>query len=182
MANRYTQVVILCEDQKHWSFVQRYLIHRGLPTGRIRVNMSPSGRGAGTQYVIENYPLEVKALRSRAYMRAGLVAVIDADTSSVEARLRQSEKSLEQHAEPGRRNDERIALLSPKRNVETWIFYLLGNEANEEDDYTRRVSASDTKQAVAAFATACPQKAAEISLSSLHHACEELTTFLARGS
>jgi hypothetical protein len=181
MADRYTEVVILCEDLMHLNFVRRYLIHRGVQSRRIRVNMSPSGRGAGAQYVIENYPLEVKALRSRSYLRVGLVAVIDADTSSVEDRLRQLRTSLMQHGQPDRGATERIALLSPKRNVETWIFYLLGNEANEEEDYKRRVSTSDTKEAVAALTGVCPQRANEIRLPSLRHACDELTTLLARG-
>jgi hypothetical protein len=144
--------------------------------------MSPSGRGAGTQHVIENYPLEVKALRSRSYLRAGLVAVVDADTSSVDERLRQLETSLVGHGQSARSAADHIALLSPKRNVETWIFHLLGNEANEEEDYKRRISMSDTKQAVAALAGVCPQRATEIRLPSLRHACDELTTFLARGN
>jgi len=182
MADRYTEIVILCEDPMHWNFARRYLIRRGIEPQRIRVNMSPSGRGAGTHYVIENYPLEVKALRSRSYLRAGLVAVIDADTSSVDERLRQLEESLGQHGQSDRDATERIALLSPKRNVETWIFHLLGNEANEEDDYKKRVSTSDIKQAVATFVDICPQKATEISLPSLRHACNELTTFRTRGN
>jgi hypothetical protein len=132
--------------------------------------------------VIKNYSVEVSALRSRSYLRAGLVAVVDADVLAIEERFRQLEQSLIQDDQNVRGSTERIALLSPKRNVETWIFYLLGNVANEEDDYKRRVSASDTKQAVAAFADVCPEKAAKISLSSLRHACEELTTFVARGN
>ena len=181
MADRYTQVVILCEDTMHFNFVRRYLIHRGIQPRRIRGNVSPSGRGAGSQYVLKNYPVEVKALRSRPHIRAGLVAVVDADTSSVEERLRQLEQSLVQDGQPGRGDAERIGLLSPKRNVETWMFCLLGNDANEDDDYKKRVSPSDLKESVAAFAELCPRKTADISLPSLRHACKELTTFLTRG-
>jgi hypothetical protein len=182
MADRYTEVVVLCEDLMHLNFVRRYLILRGIESRRIRGNVAPRGRGAGVQYVITNYPVEIKALRSRSYLRAGLVALIDADTSSVDERLRQLENSLIQGGQSGRSDSERIASLSPKRNVETWIFHLLGNKANEEDDYKSRVSTSDLKEAVAVFASVCPQKAAEMSLPSLRHACDELTTFLARGS
>jgi hypothetical protein len=161
--------------------VRRYLILRGIESRRIRGNVAPQGRGAGVQHVITNYPVEVKSLRSRSYLHAGLVVVVDADASSVEERLRQLENALVQDRQYGRSDNERIALLSPKRNVETWIFHLLGNRATEEDNYQRRVSTSDTKNAVAAFADVCLRKAAEISLSSLRHACKELTTFLARG-
>ena len=182
MASRYTEVVILCEDAAHGNFVRRYLIHSGIERRRIRVNMSPSGRGAGTKYVVEKYPLEVKALHSRSYLRAGLVVVIDADISRVDERLQQFKNSLVQDGQSDRNATDRIALLVPKRNVETWIFYLLGNEANEEDNYKNRVSSSDIKEAVAAFANRCPQKANEISLPSLRHACDELTAFRTRGN
>ena len=132
---------------------------------------------SGAKYVLENYPVEVKALRSRPHVRAGLLAVVDADTFSVDERSRQLEQSL---GRPGRGDAERIGLLTPKRNIETWIFFLLGNVVNEEDDYKNRVSQSDMKQAVAAFGNVCPQKAAEIAVPSLQLACKELTAFLSR--
>jgi hypothetical protein len=181
MADRYTQVVILCEDYMHFNFVRRYLIQRGIESRRIRGNVNPSGRGAGSRHVIERYPIEVKAIRSKSFLRAGLVAVIDADTSSVDDRLRQLEQSLTQSGQPSRGASERIGLLSPKRNIETWIFHLLGNAADEETDYKKRISQSDLKPSVAAFADMCPNKAEEISVPSLRHARGELTGFLDRG-
>jgi hypothetical protein len=181
MADRYTQVVILCEDMMHLSFVRRYLIHRGIEARRIRGIVSPAGRGAGSQYVLKNYPVEVKSLRSRPHVRAGLLAVIDADASSVDDRLRQLEQSLAHDGQPGREDTERIGLLAPKRNVETWIFHLVGNEANEEDDYKKRVSPSDLKESVDAFAVMCPARTDTIPLPSLNRACKELTAFIDRG-
>ena len=179
MAERYTQVVILCEDYMHLNFVRRYLVGCGIESRRIRGEVSPSGRGSGAQYVIENYPVEVKALRSRPHVRAGLLVVVDADTFPVEERFRQLERSLGQ---PGRGDAERIGLLAPKRNIETWIFYLLGNTVNEEDDYKKRVSPSGVKEAVAAFGNLCPRKAAEIAVPSLQRACKEFIAFLSRVS
>jgi hypothetical protein len=181
MADRYTEVVILCEDIIHLNYVRRYLIRRGIESRRIRGNVAPSGRGAGSQHVIENYPSEVKALRSRAYLRAGLVAVVDADTASVVERLKQFESSLARSQQDRRGDAERIALLVPKRNVETWVFHLLGNNVNEEHDYKKRTAPSDVHEAVAAFAEVCPSKSAEIPVPSLQRACNELTTFLSRG-
>lgn len=181
MADRYTEVVVLCEDLMHLNFVRRYLILRGVEPRRIRGKVAPSGRGAGSQYVVENYPVEVKALRSRTYLRAGLVTVLDADAFSVKDRLQQLEQSLAKNGQASRGNDERIGLLSPKRNIETWIFHLLGNDVNEEDNYKNRVLSSDLKESVDSFTSICTQKATDISLPSLQHACKELTTFLARG-
>jgi hypothetical protein len=179
MADRYTEVVVLCEDIMHLNFVRRYLILRGIQSRRIRGSVAPPGRGAGAQYVIERYPIEVKALRSRPHVRAGLVVVVDADNLPVEERVRQLDRSLGQ---PAREDAERIGILTPKRNIETWIFYLLGNTVNDDDDYKNRVSPSALKEAVAAFGNLCPRKAVDIAVSSLQRACEELTAFLGRVS
>ena len=181
MADRYTQVVVLCEDYRHFNFVRRYLIQRGINGRRIRGSVAPAGRGAGSQYVLKGYPKEVDAIRSRPHIRAGLVAIIDADRMSIEERLGQLDKSLSEDGQDERGKAERIGLLSPKRNIETWIFHLLGNAVDEEADYKNRVSQSDLKPSVAAFKEICPQKSAEISVPSLRHACGELTAFLARG-
>jgi hypothetical protein len=181
MADRYTQVVVLCEDLMHLNFVRRFLIQRGIKDRRIHGKISPSGRGAASQFVIETYPTEVQAIRSKPHLRAGLVAVIDADNQSVADRLRQLEQSLMQSGKSSRKADERIAALSPKRNIETWIFHLCGNAVDEETDYKNRVSSADIKPSVAAFAEACPEKCETLQLPSLQHACKELTAFIERG-
>ena len=181
MADRYTQVVVLCEDYMHFNFVRRFLIQRGLEGRRIRGNVAPSGRGAGSQYVIKNYPDEVKALRSRAHLRAGLIAAVDADTNAVADRLRDFNDSLVESGQAVHSETERIALLVPKRNIETWIFYLRGNRVDEEDDYKRRVASADLRQSVEAFSDVCPSKVAHIAVPSLQRACKELTAFLDRG-
>lgn len=181
MADRYTQVVILCEDSMHLNFVRRYFIQRGIEGRRIRGKVSPAGRGAGSQYVLEGYPKEVKAIRSKPHLRAGLVAIIDADALSIKERLGQLEKLLVEDGQTGRGETERIAVLSPKRNIETWIFHLLRNAVDEEAGYKNRVSSSDLKPSVAAFAKICPSKTTEISVPSLRHACGELTAFIDRG-
>jgi hypothetical protein len=180
MSNRYAHVVVLCEDSMHYNFVRRYLIEKGVERSDIFPRISPAGRGAGSQYVLKTFPVEVRAIRRRA-CRAGLVAVVDADASSVEDRLRQFETSLAESRQNRRDDAERIALLVPKRNVETWVFHLLGNEVNE-DDYKKRVTSSNLKEAVDAFADACPAKGADIRVPSLQRACNELTTFLGRGT
>lgn len=181
MSNRYSEVVVLCEDSTHLNFVRRYLIQRGIERRRVRGKVAPSGRGAGSQYVLKGYPKEVNAIRSKPHLRAGLVAIIDADALSIKERLGQLEKLLVEDGQTGRGETERIAVLSPKRNIETWIFHLLGNAVDEEAGYKNRVSSSDLKPSVAAFKEICPQKSAEISVPSLRYACEELTAFLARG-
>lgn len=46
-----------------------------------------------------------------------------------------------------RKTGERIALLIPKRNIETWIVYLQGTSVDEESDYKQHALAKNYKQA-----------------------------------
>jgi hypothetical protein len=181
MSNRYTQVVVLCEDFMHFNFVRRFLIGCGIDSRRIRGEVNPKGRGAETKYVVDHYPAEVKALRSKPHIRTGLIAIIDADTTAVSDRLRQLEQSLCENGQPKRGPEERIGLLSPKRNVETWVHFLCGNPADETTDFKTKVKHSDIPPAVAAFSEKCPQKCGEIPLPSLQAACRELDRFIRQG-
>ena len=87
MAKKFAAIIILCEDLMHGNFVRHYLLEKGVPPGKIiRINNCPAGKQSGAQYVLQNYPKEVSALRSKHYISQGLVAVIDADTFTVEDR------------------------------------------------------------------------------------------------
>jgi hypothetical protein len=87
MATRKAEFVVLCEDKKHRSFILRYMRRLGFNHRQIRIEPCPVGRGAGEQCVRERYPLVAKAYRSRAnHGSASLIAIVDADTMSVEKR------------------------------------------------------------------------------------------------
>ena len=72
---------------------------------------------------------------------------------------------MKRHAIEQRRTDEHIAVLVPKRNIETWIVYLQGISVDEESDYKRHPLAENCKQAGIALAeqlgqeleAGCPQ-------------------------
>jgi hypothetical protein len=131
MSKRYSQIVILCEDRQHEVFIRHYLKKRHNVTERqIRVIICPEGRGAGEQYVRCEYPIQVKILRQKRHLSKALVTMIDADTQTVPERLNQ--------LNPPPIETEKIVRLVPKRNIETWIHYLLDeteqliNETNSE--------------------------------------------------
>ena len=64
-----------------------------------------------------------------------LIAVADADDKSVRERIDEFEKSCKEAGVGFRTKDEKVALIIPKRNIETWVHYLKCNEFNETTDY-----------------------------------------------
>ncbi len=90
MSNRYSQIIILCEDRQHEVFIRHYLKKRHHITERqIRVMICPQGGGAGEQYVRREYPIQVKILRQKQHLSKALITMIDADTQTVAERLNQ---------------------------------------------------------------------------------------------
>ena len=61
--------VVLCEDQQHSVFVYRLLKLRGVNPRKILLKPASRGVGAGSQYVRERYPSELRAIRAAALDR-----------------------------------------------------------------------------------------------------------------
>jgi hypothetical protein len=134
-----TEVIVLCEDYRQSSFALAYLKRCGISRG-IRPILSPHGRGRAFDWVVKQYPVQVNAYRlAKARKHTWLIVAIDADTGTVAQRLGQMELELRQSAEPRLREldpeDELIARLIPRRNIETWILALNNVAVNEIDDY-----------------------------------------------
>ena len=179
MPRRYTSVVILGEDRRHCNFVRRFLERRGIEHGRIRMKPAPAGQGAGEQHVRLEFPKEVDYLRCHPYLCLGLVAVIDCDARTIQERKRQLDGELTANGQTGCTSEEPIAVLTPRRNIETWIFHLRGNEVTESDDYAFNVQDRDIQPAVAEFASRCPQALdATATPPALKAACTELQRLL----
>jgi len=92
----------------------------------MRFVASPAGAGSGEQWVRERFAVEVEAFRGRrAHAGTALIVVIDADAISVQERLAQLDRKLDEaQADRIRPDAEQVARLVPKRNVETWILCL----------------------------------------------------------
>ena len=134
-----TAVVLLCEDNPTSVFLRSYLKECAIFRG-VRVNSTPSG--SGFDWVLQQYPIEVNAYRqSKARIRIWLIVTIDADTKTVVSRTNQLDSKLKQSENARLREfrvqDENIARLVPRRNIETWLLVLTGTAADEERNYKK---------------------------------------------
>lgn len=85
MSKRAAQMIVLCEDLQHATFIRRLLKEISFPKRRVRVVPLPEGSRAADQYVRNQYPSEVAEYRRKsAHLHIGLVTAIDADENSVQ--------------------------------------------------------------------------------------------------
>jgi hypothetical protein len=131
-----SQVILLVEDSRHQQFIFRYLRMLGLKPHAMRVVKSPSGACSAEQWIRERFAIEVEEYRSR-HAETKLIVLIDADTHSVQQRLRQLDQALHENGVPLIYDTEEIARLVPKRNIETWILCLNEVPVDEIADYKR---------------------------------------------
>ena len=156
--SRPAEIVLLCEDRQQEAFVRRFL-KRYAPSAarelsrRLRVEMAHGGRGAADQYVVERLPREVAAYRRQAAKReTRLLVMIDGDSGGFKQRAQQFDQACrDQRIEP-RKDGERIAVLVPTWNIETWLSWLDGREVDEtRKDYPKLPKPSAAPSSVAAF-------------------------------
>lgn len=150
MNSRRVQTVMLCEDIQQEVFLYRLLKHMGRGDQRtITVKRSAKGKGSAEQYVREQFPKEVQAFRSKSsYLNLCLIVMVDADIVSIGERIGQLEESLEEAGQDRRTAEERILILVPKRNIETWIRYLDGEIWDETTEYAKLCNERDCMPAV----------------------------------
>ena len=126
MSSRIARVIVLVEDKQQRTFVSRLLQELGYSIHKLKLLPIPAGEGSGEQYVREQYPLQVKEMRPRArYQDVALVVAIDADAGTVADRQKHLSDELESSNIPARTLAEKIIHLVPRRNIESWIAYLL---------------------------------------------------------
>ncbi len=182
MSNRKVTVVVVCEDTQQSAFVRRYLIKRNFNKRRLRVEIHPGGEGSGEQFVRKRLVTEVKQHRQKSsYGNDGilLVAMVDADNYSVEERIEQLSRQLEQHGLDRIWPDEKIAVLVPKRNIETWLEYADDQSVDENTAYPKRLKPGRCQREVDLYVDKiCPGGISDDGLSSLKHACTELKRIL----
>ncbi len=168
MGLRRALFVVLGEDDEHLNFAWHWLRRKGVDPRKIRKVAPPAGAGCGSQHVREKFPGEVESLRRLANVRAtALIALTDADVMSVAARR----ASVTERAKPAAM--EPIAILIPKREIETWVHHLLGSTpvANEETKFGPK-TADDVRDAAHRLADSDAEVAA--GLPSLADAIREL--------
>ncbi len=146
MSRRRVKIILLCEDRRHEYIVRNTLDKLGWNKRWIRV--IPFAVGCASQYVIENFPKELKALRS-SHVKCCLITIIDEDGKSCNRRMAEFRKSCINNGVDFRQDSEPVMIAIPQRNIETWVYYLLGNEVDEQTDYKKDVKDNDFKTAVA---------------------------------
>ena len=132
-------IVLLCEDADTDRFVRRFLSHRNFKARDIHTVELPLGKQSGEQWVRTRYPAELKAIRLR--QNAFLLAIIDADNRTTEARRTQLDQECDEQEVPGRTSGEPVIVMVPRRNIETWFAYLDGQTVDETTTYPRRTPA-----------------------------------------
>ncbi len=174
------QVVVLCEDRKQDRFIRQFLKIHGIGSRKTTVDTAPRSKGAADAFIRQRFPSEVKAYRSkRNYMNVCLIVIIDADPpNSPEDRKRMLDQALQDQGAEKLTQNDRVAIVVPKRNIETWMHFLTDQETDEQTDYKQSHPDSDCKP--------CAKKLKELQLQfrggtppenlpdSLQQACHEL--------
>lgn len=180
MSRRNVTLIIVCEDVQQGAFARRYLEKRGFEPKRIRVLQNP--RGSGEQFVRRRLVQEIRTHRQRSsYGHGGLrlIALIDADTLSVEERFEQVQATLEQEGLAKIQEGERIAIFIPKRNIETWLRYADGESVDEDQDYPKLKHQRSCRQQVDNYVNIiCRAGIPDNAPDSLKHACDQLAKIL----
>ncbi len=153
-AKKGVRFTVLVEDKAFWRLVRGALIALGFEKQKIRLIPLNVGKGSAEQWVREQYPNEVKAQRSRNYQNnLALIVGTDADKLSVKKRKQMLSESLVKAELDERSTDESILIWIPRRNIETWLKYLDGDDVDEETDYKHKVSKPNYKLLGTEFVT-----------------------------
>lgn len=167
--NCNAQIFILCEDTTHYHFTKKYFELLGFNSRKIRGDYNAKGRsvGSGAEFVKNHYEKELKAFHSKVtHIDCILVIVIDDDTKNHVQHLFNLYQPI---------SNEKILIFSPKRNIESWFYYIDGNLIDENEDYKKHYkNAKPTEYAKKLKNEICVNGLPENAPSSLHHACEEL--------
>ncbi len=181
---RNVQLVVLCEDTQHETFIGRFLERRDWNTRRIRWERGPAGRGSAEQFVRQRFPKELQGYRSRRnHVDQGLVVMLDGDAVGLEGRLRSLDESCRGCNVEPRRDDDRVAVFVPTWRIETWFAYLDGEERISETrrDYPGLDRPSDCRRHVDTLIQMCHAGAPrEPAPPALRAACEEYRGRLSR--
>ena len=151
---RDARVVVLCEDQRHYHFVRGFLKEKGVPRGKITPRTAPPGIGSGEQFVREQFPRELKAQRSR-YGNVLLIVCIDQDQPGQE-RAKALADACSGQAVPIPTDGDRLLILVPARNIETWLYLIERvRPVDEISDYKPRCRDAKPGKLGQRLATTC---------------------------
>ena len=67
MIKRRVSVVFLCEDKQQEYFLRHFFVEMGWPKRELYFETGPSGKGAASGWVIQNFPTQLQALAFKFY-------------------------------------------------------------------------------------------------------------------
>ena len=160
MSNRIS-ITLLCEDNRHEQFVRAFLKQKGRSREVRRVfpdgykSHETGGAKPNNSFVLTNAAREVREARKVPPKRA-LVIVIDGDERGLQSRLGNLRELLNKENLESLKEKERIAVVVPCRNIETWIHHFKAEIATETDDFSslyakNKYDATPEAKAFAAF-------------------------------
>ena len=102
------------------------------------------------------------------------LVVIDGDDWTVQKRIQQLDEACWKANMKTRRDDERVAVFVPSRNIETWLTFLDGEKVDETTSYPKLKREKECQRHVDALSKMCDQGAlSEPAPPSLVAACDE---------
>jgi len=129
------EVIILGEDNAHVGSIYRAIVdHLNVPRGKVRKLPTAGGCGDAKQFVLSQAPREIKLLR-RGPRSTILIIAIDGDGISPRERLEELSNSLKNANTDQIDPSERIAVVVPCRNIETWREFARCEVVDEDKDY-----------------------------------------------
>ena len=140
MSNR-VDIALLCEDESHEQFIKKFLRRKGRSYRRVFPDGYKSRETGGVQpnnaFVLERATIEIAAARKVPPKRA-LILVIDGDARGFASRQGEIAANLKAADMLPLNDTERIALIVPCRNIETWIHHFAGEVTDEKQVYSKR--------------------------------------------
>ena len=129
MGRPEVRTVLLYEDQEQECFLRRLVKRLGLRPERFENCNNNAG-------VLQRLGREVDALRERSYQKnVGLVVMIDADNKGLQGRVTELLDRIGKDASGGARKDgERIVLVVPAWEIESWYVHLCVPAARPIDE------------------------------------------------
>ena len=164
------QFIVLTEGKRDYDFARGYLEQR---FGKRRAEVRPvstvmAGSGSGEQQVRERFADELRALRTYGGENRFLVVMTDGD------RLSPAQRRAQLEAQESRRDEDRVAIIVPCRNLESWFAWLDGVFEDESADYKPRYRNDKPTSRGRAMASACGDVDIQSMPRSLQEACGEL--------
>ncbi len=128
MARTEVRVIVIFEDDEHEYFMRRLVERLHLKPVRFIKCTDCNG-------VLARLKPEVEALRQKKHQKnLGLIAVIDADNGNTRKRLDELSALISSVDGGARGENERIALVIPAWEIETWYVHLCCPEERPVDE------------------------------------------------